>query len=896
MRKRKIWRIRPADPALIYIFQHELRVSPVMARLLVNRGITTVEEAGQFLKGSLESMHDPFMMSDMERAVRRIREALEHQEKILVYGDYDADGVTATALLIKLFKKLGGQAGYYVPHRIEDGYGLHSEVLRKAGQDGCSLVVTVDCGISALEEVALNRRENGPDIIITDHHEPPQQIPEALAVLNPKRPDCPYPYKELAGVGVALKLAQALLGDWDRETGEWTEYLYLACLGTVADIVPLTGENRIIVKYGLTALAGADNPGINALMDVTGVKPDRLDTREVGFVLAPRLNAAGRIGDAGLAVDLLLTGDPGEAGEMASLLHRDNQERQRIESLVLAEAMGMLDADPALRDGRVIVLASPGWHPGVVGIVASRLVERYCRPVLLIALDGNEGKGSGRSVPGFHLYNALCRHADLLVKYGGHAQAAGFSIEAGKIDAFRAAINEYAEEIYPGEVFEPEIELDASVSLQDVSEGLVKEIEMLAPFGHCNPGPLLACREATVLSCREIGRNKEHLKLLLKENGAVMDGVAFNLASGLEEIAAASEVDVVFLPSINTWKGRQSLQLEVKDIRPAVVEGADNRVKEPRAGNAGETGRSIPGALGSLKRIGPLAHLPEYVSLSLLKYGEASQNFIFPGSYLEFFSGGLPVQVNQTGDCLRMLNNRHTVYKPAALYNLACDQKHILVLVSSPARAVELAVFLVHSGVGAGFLHSGVEADGVDELQQKFDSGDIGVLISTYRAFQRITIKPRCTVFFDLPFSPREAGPALSNGSGRHVLFSREDVEAGMEYLESMAPGRDRLLDLYSMVRVARKGYIDPVKIAGVLRRRGLNRAGLHTLAFGLAVFSDLGLIHCTPEGNGYRVTNNPVRKKTDLNLSATFCTGQELKMHTEKWWGSLVADAAKIS
>ncbi|MFZ5633876.1 MAG: single-stranded-DNA-specific exonuclease RecJ [Bacillota bacterium] len=854
-----------------------------MARLLANRGITTVEEARLFLEGDLDGMHDPFIMADMDKAVRRIGEALNKGEKILVYGDYDADGVTATVLVVKLLRSLGGQVGYYVPHRMEEGYGLHLEALQRAGQDGYSLVVTVDCGISALEEVARNRAGNGPDIVITDHHEPPGEIPVTVAVVNPKRADCPYPFKELAGVGVALKLAQALLGGWGRERGEWSEYLDLACLGTVADIVPLTGENRIIVKHGLPALANTGSPGIKALMAVSGIKPDRLETREVGFALAPRLNAAGRVGDASLAADLLLTGDPAEADELAALLHRGNQERQRIESLVLAEAMGMLDADPSMLAGRVIVLASPGWHPGVVGIVASRLADRYYRPVLLIALDGAGGKGSGRSIPGFHLYNALGHCADLLIRYGGHAQAAGFSISAEKIDMLRAALNEYAAKFFTGETFVPGMELDATVSLQDITDGLVEEIQMLAPFGHCNPGPVLACREVTLLSYREIGRNGEHLKLLFKENGAILDGVAFKFSSSLDEIAAASEVDVAFLPSINQWRGRRSVQLEVKDIRPA---GAGWEVERPSP-------MGFRGAAESLKRMGPLALLPEFVSAVLQRYGEISPNFKFPGHYLQFFCKRLPVPEKQTAAGLRMLNEQHIEYRPAGLYALVSGRKETLVLVNSPGRAVELTIFLNRSGVPAVFFHSGVLPEESRDLQEAFSAGNIRVLVCTYRAFHGLNLKPCRTVFFEPPYGPEELGPALPAGAESHILFKGRDTIAGLEYLESMAPGRDHLVELYNLVRASGSGYIDPKRAVDFMRHRGLARAGLHTLAFGLAVFADLGLICCSQEGNGYHVVHNPVNEKRDLNQSAVFRTGQEIKMFTEKWWRSFNTDTA---
>ena len=884
MRKRKVWRVRPADPALLYIFQHDLKVSPVLARLLANRGIATVEEARLFLEGGLEEMHDPFLMADMERAVSRVVRALENREQILVYGDYDADGSTATALLVRVLAGLGGQVGYYIPNRLEDGYGIHLEALSRAAGEGYGLVVTVDCGISALDEIEENRAAGGPEVVITDHHEPPGELPGAVAVVNPKRADCPYPFKELAGVGVALKLAQAVLIQLGRDPAAWTEHLDLACLGTVADIVPLHGENRIIVKHGLPALLNTGSPGLRALMEVSGIKPDHLDTREVGFALAPRLNAAGRVGDASKAVELLLTTDPGEAAGLAQLLHRGNQERQRIESLVLAEAMGMLDADPGLAGGRVIVLASPNWHQGVVGIVASRLADRYYRPVLLIALEGEEGKGSGRSIPGFHLYSAVNSCGDLLTRFGGHAQAVGFSIPAARVDLLRRAINEYAEKYIPEEAFVPGMDLDASVSLGEITDGLVEEINQLAPFGHCNPGPLLACREATLLSCREIGKNGGHLKMVIREKGAVLDAIAFKQASCLDEIAAAREVDLAFLPSINQWAGRRSLQLEVKDIRPSGADWED----QTAAARSPEEAAGCAGPLESLERLGPLALLPEFVPAALIRYRAESPHFFFPDGYLGFFSPAGGAGEGQSRQGLRML--KEPEQRCFRLKALAARGGGCLVLVSEPARAVELAIYLNRSGTPAAFMHQGVLPGEVSTLREGFASGSPAALVCTYGALGRIDVRPQRVILFGLPGRPGDLDQAAAGGVSCHTLFGQNDLRAGRECLAAVAPDRRRLLEIYQLIRSGGSEYIDPERVAEQLRQRGLVRAGPHTVAFGLAVFADLGLLQCSGAGAGYRVVHNGSRDKRDLLDSAIFRAGQDFAGSTEKWWGSLLA------
>lgn len=871
------WCIRHADPTIQYILQHELGLSPVLAKILANRGFTTVEEARMFLEGSLADMYNPFLMAGMDQAVSRIKKALDNGEGILIYGDYDADGITATSLLVKVLIRLGGKVGYYVPHRMEEGYGLHMEPLRKAVQDGFKLVVTVDCGISALEEVLCNKGEGGPDIVITDHHEPSGEIPRAAAVVNPKQIDCPYPFKDLAGVGVALKLAQAVYDRVIPNTDAWLEYMELACLGTVADIVPLIGENRIIVKYGLLALANTNSVGIKSLFGVSKLKPEVISTRDVGFALAPRLNAAGRIGYAGTAIDLLLTEDSLVAAELADALDKGNRERQQIGRLVLAEAMGMLDAEPSLSSRRVIVLASSGWHPGVLGIVASRLVGVYNKPVLMIALESGEGKGSGRSIPGFHLYNALFSCQGLLNRFGGHAQAAGFSISAEKISMLSSELNKYAEQFVGGEVA-PTMEMDAMVSLQDINDGLIGEIQLLAPFGQCNPEPLLACHEVSLVSCREVGKHGGHLKMILRENGTVLDGIAFNCASSLKEVAASSEVDIAFLPSLSIWEGRRSLQLEVKDIRPAESDfrGTVSAVE-------------YLGAIDSLRRMGPLAFLPEFVSAGLNRYKEVSSNFMFPDQYMQLFLEINSVQKDQKFTLPRMID-QDCLCRAAKLYSIALGKSGTLVLVNSPGQAVELTAFLNSNGLTAAFFHSGVLSGDFNVLAEDFNSGRNSVLVCTYRLFSKyLRLVPDRTILFDVPYSPLELERALAAGVENHVIFREGDFKIGLDYMEAMAPGRDFLAEMYTHIyRKKEAGYIDADEVSSYMRSCGLARSGWHTVAFGLAVFSDLNLTSCSWEGRGYRLQIITANEKKDLEHSATFKAGQEIKAFTENWWKKL--------
>ncbi|MFZ5596259.1 MAG: single-stranded-DNA-specific exonuclease RecJ [Bacillota bacterium] len=884
MGKRIIWRVRQADPALVHIFQHELGVSPVVAGLLANRGLSTVREAGLFLAGGLEDMYDPLGMADMDEAVRRIKFALDKGEKILIYGDYDADGTTAAAIMVKVVGRLGGAVDYYIPHRLDNGYGLHLEALRRAKENGFGLVVTVDCGISAVEEVELNKEEKGPDIVITDHHEPPEILPAAVAVVNPRRSGCPYRFKDLAGVGVALKLAQALLKSAGRDVDAWTGYLDLACLGTVADIVPLLGENRIIVKYGLSALAASRLPGIRSLVAVAGIKPENLGAREVGYALAPRLNAAGRMGDPHRAVELFLSEDREEADGLARLLNQTNQERQRTESLVLAGAMGMLDACPELAAGRVIVLASSGWHQGVIGIVASRLVDKYYKPVLIITAEGAAGKGSGRSIPGFHLYDALksCEH--LLDSFGGHAQAAGFSLPMENVDALRSALNNYAAR-FGDDLFVPVMELDAAVSAGDIDESLVHEIQAMAPFGYGNPEPLLAIRGAGLKSCREIGKNGGHLKVLVGENGVLMDGIGFRLASCAEEVAAAAEVDVAFSPAVNEWRGRRSVQLQLKDIRPA---SDDWELSGPRcAGDAQD-------AMEPLRRIGPLAYLPEFVSSVLNRFHKDWLDFLFPVRCHCFFPERKLPAAGHTGLRPRMIYEGRREYKPGRLLSLTAGGSGSLVVVNSPGRSVEVAAFLNNSGIPSLHVHSGMLPEEAGKRVAAFLAGEARVLVCTYGTPAVSALNPARTVCYGIPYCFDDLAAILSNGSDSHFLFGREDIRDGVEYLESLAPGRDRLADLYTyLAGLNGRGNFDATEAVEYLYAKGLARAGLHTLAFGLSVFSELGLVDLRRANGCSEVRLRPVSGKKDLNLSGFFRSGQEIKARTRKWWENLCREQA---
>ena len=559
---RKIWRIKDSSPDIRDELSGALNISKVTAQLLVNRGITDTAVASDFLKNSISSCHDPFLMKDMDKAVNRIRKAISDSEKMLVYGDYDVDGMTGVTLLASALKNLGGRVGTYIPNRLEEGYGLNLGAIKKAAKNGIDLIITVDCGITSFREVEYGR-SLGIDVVITDHHEILEsRIPPAYAVINPLQEDCKYPFKHLAGVGIAYKLAKALYTD----TPFFAEdFLDLVSLGTIADIAPLVGENRVLAKHGLEELNKRGRVGLKALMDVAGLRDKDISSGHIGFVLGPRINAMGRVGSPQKALDLLFSEDEESALELAKVLDTENRSRQKIESKILEEAFAKVEREVNFKHHRVIVLASENWHPGVIGIVASRIADRFYRPAILISLDGKFGKGSGRSIEHFHLFEYLLRCKDHLVTFGGHESACGITIEKSKIDAFRDMINAETAKDVNEEIFNPKLDIEADIPLNALSEDVIAEIESLAPFGSDNPRPILASRNLTVKDGpRQIGKNG--FKMWVTDNKITCEAVSFG-KSDLDIPKTGSDVDLAYIPSMNNWQGLQSIQLELRDIK-----------------------------------------------------------------------------------------------------------------------------------------------------------------------------------------------------------------------------------------------------------------------------------------------------------------------------------------
>jgi single-stranded-DNA-specific exonuclease len=563
----KRWRVKPLQPERAKEMGRALGISPVTAQCLINRGVDTPDAAQRFLTHDPSVLHDPFLMRDMDQAAQRLATAVRQKERVLIYGDYDVDGTSASAFLARLLSKLGVDVSHFVPHREEDGYGLHNSGIDAAAQLGATLLVTVDCGVSGVKEVA-HARSQGLDVIITDHHEPGPELPAAVAVLNPKRVDCSYPFRELCGAGVAFKLACALgtlLGfQYKHLAGH---FLDLIALGTICDVVPLVGENRFLAKEGLRLLPYTKKLGLRALLEKARLTGRELNSHDVGFIIGPRLNASGRLGTARDAFTLLVTSDPHEADQLAQQLTQMNRERQEEESRTLAEAVQIIQETVDLRHERALVVASPGWRSGVVGIVASRLVERYHRPTFVIAISDDEARGSGRSIASFHLFRALERCQDVLIRCGGHEQAAGLSVEPGRIDEFRQRLNEVAGEMLTEEDMIPTLELDADLKPAALTARLTEELEELAPFGQGNPRPLFCCRDLTVEERRRMGNENQHLRLAVSDGNRRFPCVGWRMGDLYDELREGERVAVCFTPEMNEWQGQREMRWTLKDIK-----------------------------------------------------------------------------------------------------------------------------------------------------------------------------------------------------------------------------------------------------------------------------------------------------------------------------------------
>jgi single-stranded-DNA-specific exonuclease len=569
----RIWQAKACDDPTAARLAAELHVSPTMARLLCIRGFDDPERAQRFLSPSFEHLHDPFALTGMREAIDRILAAIARRERIAVHGDYDVDGVTSTVILRRVLELLGADVVHFIPERLRDGYGLQPSTLTRLRAEGVRLAISVDCGIRAAEAAAC-AREAGLDLIITDHHEPDVTLPDALAVINPKRHDCRYPEKNLAGVGVALKVVQALCEKAGR-SGWLPAFVKVAAIGTLADVVPLTGENRVIAKLGLALLSkGPHKVGLRSLLEASGLAGRELDSYHIGFVLAPRVNAAGRMSTPDIAARLLLASDERmatEARELAEQLNAENLRRQQEEADILAQAQMAVEGDPDIGARTVIVVAGEGWHRGVIGIVASKLVDRFHRPAVVISVEGDIAHGSCRSIPCFNMLGALESCPDLMTRFGGHRQAAGLTMAASNVRQLRARINQHADALLQPDDLRPRLWIDETLSLPSINAQVVSELAALAPFGAGNPNPIFQASRLEVVDGPRRVRDR-HLKMAFRQDGRVMRGIAWR---ALERepfvLANRAAIDVAFSLEQDSWNGERYLQLSVADFRTPVT-------------------------------------------------------------------------------------------------------------------------------------------------------------------------------------------------------------------------------------------------------------------------------------------------------------------------------------
>ena len=560
------WRVAETPAAeRVAALTKALRLPPVLARLLVQRGFEAPDDARAFLKPSLETLSDPFALRDMDIAVRLVHDAVRAGQAILVHGDYDVDGQCGTTLLTRVLRAAGATAVPFVPHRMRDGYDFGPAGIAAARAAKAGLIITCDCGVTALDAVG-DARAAGFKVIVTDHHLP-RELPPADAVLNPQRPDCDSPSKVLCGTGVAFKLAQALVAELGLPRNLPFHLLDLVALATVADIVPLTGENRTLVRFGLKLLQDSRWPGVRALVESAGFRGKVVRSGHVGYVIAPRLNAAGRVGEAMDGVRLLLSDDHAEARGLAARLESLNHERQALDQQFLDEAAETVETTANLDQDYGLVLAKEGWHPGVIGIVASRIVERYARPAILLAIEGREARGSGRSIPGFNLHGALARCAELLTKFGGHKMAAGLTLPTGRIAEFREAFNAVAREELTPEDLIPTQYVDQVVSLGELDLDLERLLRRLEPYGSGNPTPVFGTSAVTVRDPRVI--KEKHLKFRLADESGRLEAIGFDWADRVDPAWWEAPVDVAFRLEQNQWGGAPDLQARIVQIKPA---------------------------------------------------------------------------------------------------------------------------------------------------------------------------------------------------------------------------------------------------------------------------------------------------------------------------------------
>ena len=560
----KKWEYYICDQDKVNEISKKFNIDRLLATILVNRGICKEDEIRKFLEPTREDFHDPFLLPDMDIAVDTIIKAIEEKENILIYGDYDVDGITSISVLQKFLEERGMNVANHIPNRLEEGYGLNKEAIKQIADDGYKLIITVDCGISGIEEIEY-ANSLGIRTIITDHHEPLDELPKAIAVVDAKRKDNKYPFNQLAGVGVVFKLIQAIGIKLGLNEKEYLKYLDLVCVGTISDIVPLVDENRVIAKLGLKLVNVTRNLGLKYLLQATGYR--QIDSNAISFGIAPRINACGRMGHETEALDIFLSNDIDEVKELTEKLNNYNKTRQETEKKIVEEALELIEKNKE-NEKSAIVLGSSGWHHGVIGIVSSKITETYFKPSILVSFENGLAKGSGRSIPGFDLHEALCKSSKYLEKYGGHSMAVGLSLKEENFEAFKNEFEKIAKESKVEEIL-PIIYIDGVVKQEDIKPEHIKELEKLEPFGEGNKMPLFAYKGLKINSIRALTEGK-HLKLTLKDDNIIIDAIGFNMGHLVNDYLIGDKVDVVGVLEINSFNGIESVQINLKDIMKSI--------------------------------------------------------------------------------------------------------------------------------------------------------------------------------------------------------------------------------------------------------------------------------------------------------------------------------------
>jgi len=739
-------------------FAYRLGLNQALARLLINRGITDHEEARAFLYPSTRQLHSPWLMRGVEEAVTRLLAALDKDEKIMIHGDYDADGIAATAILTETLEQLGANVDYYLPSRFGEGYGLHKEPLKKFKEEGVSLVVTVDCGINASTEVEY-AYSLGLDLVITDHHQPLQELQGVTAVLNPHQEKCPYPFKELSGAGVAFKLACALM---ERSGCSFPEHLLdLVALGTAADVVPLLDENRVLVHTGLAVLRQGQRPGFKALREAVSLERERISSGALSFILAPSVNAVGRMGEALPAAKLLLEKDPARATELAYYLHEANQLRRSTEQNILIEAETSAETMLAEKDYKIITLADEKWHHGVIGIVASRLVEKYNRPVCLVALEGEEGRGSARSIPGFDITAALAEYSSLLERFGGHEQAAGFAINPRWIEELREGLNDYAEKHLDANQLRPYLHIDAELEHSDLRFELVEQIEQLQPFGTANPAPIFGSCSWELKSWRLVGADQKHLKLNLQKNGRTLTPIVFSGAPLLKKLEKGRLVDLAFKLKEGFYRDQRTLETEVKDLsysdniidgRLEIIDwrGCRNRFDRAKEIAANSKGNAVLFASTAARAAKLESSCPQ-----------GSRSMFVTSSVL---SGNIEIPADKN---------------PLILYDLPLFEGLLAYIIKGPMQAKALTIYLLY---------------GKEDLQRNYRLLDLSLpseqqLLKILEAYEKVEAEDQSPLFPEAVKDCLEIDAAPTFWKRAADIFS----EAGLLEDGRLAPGRVEL-------------------------------------------------------------------------------------------------------